>query len=166
MVEHVVLPRHWRFVLLRLCHTAGRHGASEESAFERLPAVPPRVTERLHEIVREQMLPAARAGETDRFGEAVFEYGVLAGECFATQQSGAFADSRVAELVRRIRGMGIRGVGQSSWGPTVFALAGATDEAERIVTKLRETYARDELDAIVTSPSQWGAHVNFDVESG
>jgi beta-ribofuranosylaminobenzene 5'-phosphate synthase len=42
----------------------------------------------------------------------------------------------VAALVDAVRGRGVRGVGQSSWGPSVFAVVGSADEAARLVTAL------------------------------
>ena len=50
---------------------------------------------------KEQILPAARAGDLDAFGEAVYEYGRLAGECFAAVQGGPYASPEIAELRRR-----------------------------------------------------------------
>jgi predicted sugar kinase len=44
---------------------------------------------------------------------------------FAAAQGGTYSSMRVAELVGFIRRQGVAGVGQSSWGPGVFAV---TDE--------------------------------------
>ena len=46
------------------------------------------------------------------------------------------------ELVAWLRGRGVRGVGQSSWGPTIFALARDPDQAARIGGRRRSAFCR------------------------
>ena len=48
-------------------------------------------------------------------------------------QGGIYSCPATAELVQWLRGRGVRGVGQSSWGPTVFAMAGDADEATALI---------------------------------
>ena len=87
-----------------------------------LPPVPERVTRELWRITEEEMLPAVERADCDAFGDAVYRFGRLAGECFAAVQGGPFASAEIARLVDAIRDHGVPGVGQSSWGPTVFAV--------------------------------------------
>ncbi len=121
------VPDDWRFVLVRPritaeTSTAGLHGAAERQAFARLPPVPNAVTERLREIALKRLAPAVERADCAAFGDAVYEYGVVAGNCFAPVQGGPFNGPVLAELVARMRALGARGVGQSSWGPTLFAV--------------------------------------------
>ena len=44
------------------------------------------------------------------------------GESFAAVQGGCYVDPQMAALVEWARAAGIRGVGQSSWGPTIWML--------------------------------------------
>ena len=119
----------------------GLSGDAEQHAFENLPPVPATVTERLQSLVIERMLPAARAADVDAFGDAIFEYGRLAGECFAPIQGGPYASPEVADCVAALRQLGAHGVGQSSWGHTVFAIVGDEDAAIDIVIRMR-AYSR------------------------
>jgi predicted sugar kinase len=128
--RHLALPEEWRFVLVRDVTAVGLFGNAESNAFSRLPPVPDAVTENLWRIVREEMLPAVETANSQRFGESVFRYGRLAGRCFANVQGSPFASSAIMELVNSIREFGIAGVGQSSWGPTVFAITATQGEAE------------------------------------
>lgn len=130
-------PTSWRFVLVRPDAPHGVAGESERQAFAQLPPVPAERTEQLRTIVTERIWPALDRANCDEFGEALFEYGWLAGECFASIQGGPFHGARLHELVDRLRGWGIRGVGQSSWGPTLYALVPDELAAERLVTRLR-----------------------------
>ena len=46
---------------------------------------------------------------------------------FRLAQAGPFAHARIEQIVKTIREFGVKGVGQSSWGPTVFAFAKAEE---------------------------------------
>ena len=52
----------------------------------------------------------------------MYELNARAGDAFAAAQGGRYAAPAVTALVARLRGLGVKGVGQSSWGPTVFAV--------------------------------------------
>jgi predicted sugar kinase len=71
------------------------------------------------------------------FGDAVHEFNRRAGEPFAAAQGGAYASPAIAELIVELRALGIRGVGQSSWGPTVFAMVPDSDTALSLVLRYR-----------------------------
>ncbi len=105
------------------------------------------------------LLPEAEAARFDKFSESLFRYGRLAGECFATKQGGPFASPRLAGLVETIRGLGVRGVGQSSWGPTLFALLPDEDAANDFVERFRHEPDTNDLDLLVTAPNNTGAQV-------
>ena len=66
------------------------------------------------------------------FGEAVHEFNRQAGIIFASVQQGPYADARAAEVIEYIRAQGIAGAGQSSWGPTVFALVESHEQADSL----------------------------------
>lgn len=131
------LPESWRVVLMRPIDQHGLHGAAESAAFRSLPPVPEGITEELLAEVRSHLLPAAAQGDFAAFSESVYRYGRLAGSCFAQVQGGAYNGPRVAELVERTRRCGVQGVGQSSWGPTVFALLPSAAAAESFVAAIR-----------------------------
>ncbi len=122
LAERMALPETWRFVLLSPPDGEGLAGEDEQVAFARLPAVPREVTQTLIEELETRLVPAARGADFDRFGESLYRYGMAAGRCFAPCQGGPFASPLLAQWVAAIRSQGIRGVAQSSWGPTLFAL--------------------------------------------
>jgi beta-RFAP synthase len=130
LADRADVPADWRFVLFRPRGARGIAGASEAAAFARLPPVPEETTRKLWSIATDQMLPAVRGNDCTAFGEAVYRFGKLAGECFSRVQRGAFTSDEIAELVLSIRQRGVSGVGQSSWGPTVFAITADESEAE------------------------------------
>lgn len=159
LVCRMPLPEEWRFVLLRPTGEQGLAGEHEASAFARLPPVPVAVTRRLWQITHERMLPAVRSANCEQFGDAVYEFGRLAGNCFAAAQGGPFANAGIERLVTTIRHYGVTGVGQSSWGPTVFAIVAGDAQAEELASWLRGNRLCGNLELLIARASNSGAVV-------
>ena len=157
--ERVAIPEDWRFVLVSPSRTPGLSGSAERQAFAELPPVPASVTQKLTEGICEQLLPAAREADFDRFSKALYDYGSLAGRCFEKIQGGAYHGERAERLVRQIRELEIRGVGQSSWGPTVFALCSNDSDALQLRNELLNSGDAAPEEVVITPPSQRGAQV-------
>jgi beta-RFAP synthase len=153
------LPPAWRFVLLQPPDVSGLSGEAEWDAFTRLPPVPPDVTAELLDEVRLRMLPAAAWAQFEAFGESVYRYGRLAGQCFAAVQGGAYRSPRLAEIVDTVRALGVRGVGQSSWGPTLFAVLPNEADARDFTTRLRQRLGDDAVQTVIAPPNNRGAEV-------
>jgi predicted sugar kinase len=90
------------------------------------------------------MLPALVERDLDSFGEAVYEFNRGAGELFRPWQDGVYSHPRVKEIVELLRRVGVRGVGQSSWGPTVFGIVKTTDETQ-MATRVRSAVTNVEV---------------------
>jgi beta-ribofuranosylaminobenzene 5'-phosphate synthase len=159
MATRVELPGGWRFVLMCPRTGEGLSGDAEATTFASLPSVPVTTATALERLAMQELVPAAVAGAFDRFSVALFEYGHRAGSCFAARQFGAYASPRLAALVDRVCTAGVRGVGQSSWGPTLFACLPDLPAAERLVDRFRGHSEADDIDWIVTSPSRHGARI-------
>ena len=158
--QRVEVPAAWRFVLIRPTDRRGVHGEDERRAFLKLPPVPTATTEALWAELSQQMLPALAAADEVGFGESVYRYGVLAGQCFARVQGGPFASPAAKNLVAHIRGLDVRGVGQSSWGPTLFAITRDEDQAEWLVDQLtRGSVAPPECEICRPNNQGWQCRV-------
>jgi beta-RFAP synthase len=153
------VPDNWRFVLLCPPGKLGLAGTSEAAAFAQLPPVPDKVTRELWAIANEQIVPAIEQKDCTRFGEAVYQFGRVAGGCFSAIQGGPYADVETQELVETIRRFGVRGVGQSSWGPTVFAVTAAADEAHRLVDWIRNQPFNRKYEITIARPNNSGAAI-------
>lgn len=131
-------PEAWRIVLLLPRDARGRHGAEETQAFERLDQLksPEAAAERLCRLLLLGMLPALVEQDLKAFGEALFEYNARSGELFASVQGGTYADPRTAAAVATLRQLGVFGVGQSSWGPAVFAITASEEQARELRERL------------------------------
>src|SRR5439155_1400801 len=122
---NVPLPGEWRVVLFTPPGTGRWHGYHERQAFATASGGDPAALQRLAEAA---ILGASR-GDIDAFGDAVHEFNRKAGEPFAAAQGGPYASTEIAALITDVRNRGVKGVGQSSWGPTVFAVAPDSDTA-------------------------------------
>jgi beta-ribofuranosylaminobenzene 5'-phosphate synthase len=152
------LPEAWRFVLVRPRGMTGLAGSEEVQAFAALATVPPHVTENLIAEVRDRLVPAAATGNFAQFAETLYRYGRMAGECFAARQGGPYNGPIITTLVERIRGLGMQGVGQSSWGPTIFVACPSDVYANQFVSQLRS--ATDvTFDIVIARPCNCGTRI-------
>jgi beta-ribofuranosylaminobenzene 5'-phosphate synthase len=161
LVARVELPAAWRFVLLCPAGETGLSGDRERQAFERLPPVPEEVTARLCRLVLAELLPAAATADFDAFSEALARFGRLAGNCFASQQAGSFASPRVAALVERLARFGVRGVAQTSWGPTVAALVLHEAAATELVRWIQADDNGRDIESTIAAPASTGARIEI-----
>jgi predicted sugar kinase len=159
LVAAVPLPAAWRFILVCPRGSEGLSGDSERAAFATLPPVPQRVTDELSRIALLDLIPAARQADFAGFSEALFRFGYAAGECFKRHQSGVYATEQLAGLVADIRAMGVAGVGQSSWGPTLFTLHPTLEAAERFCAEFRRRTDAEQIELTIAAPNQGGARL-------
>lgn len=153
----VEVPADWRVVLLTPRDMQGKAGASEQAAFASLPPVPLTTTALLERLALEEMVPAVERNDFDCFSAAVYEYGHRAGLCFSPVQHGAYATPQTARMVELLRNHGIQGVGQSSWGPTVFAFSPSADKAKELVEWIENDANAANLDIVIAKPQNTGA---------
>jgi len=133
--DRVELPEAWRFVLVRPREMAGVSGDAESHAFRHLPPSDPAITARLIELAEKGILPAASAQDIEAFGGRLTEYNRLAGSFYESIQGGPYLNAEVATLIDRLSQAGASGVGQSSWGPTVFAVMPDAESAMQLVAQ-------------------------------
>ncbi len=135
--QRVALCDEWRFLLARPTEGQGVSGETEARAFAKLPPVDAKITSRLRQLASDEIVPACRAGDFERFAESVSQYGQIAGSCFAPVQGGLFASPEIAKVAKQLTAAGALGVGQSSWGPTLFGMAPTAEIAAEIASTFR-----------------------------
>lgn len=169
LVARQPFPEAWRLVVaLPLQHSSGLHGGDEVEAFARLTGHPAAssATETLCRLVLLGMLPALVERDLDAFGEALYEFNARVGEAFAPVQGGTYASPRVAEVVEFVRGQNVRGVGQSSWGPAVFAVVADAERAEHLAIQMRRRFALPESAVWATPACNHGATLTKKINHG
>ena len=155
----IQMPAAWRILLITPKHPLGLHGKHEVAAFEQLKPAAAETTAALHRIAEQKILPAAREVDFNKFAQSVFEYGHLSGSSFASVQGGPYASPQIAAGIDRLRGLGVQGVGQSSWGPTMFAFCVSQDDAEKLANLLPQYQEFTGAVLLITAPDNQGAIV-------
>jgi beta-ribofuranosylaminobenzene 5'-phosphate synthase len=158
LIARVEFPDTWRVLLVIPSGAAGIHGEKETAAFASLSKkAMPTVTEILCRLVLLGLLPALREQDFLAFSEYLFDFNVRVGETFGSVQGGRYGHPRTAAIISFLRKKGIRGVGQSSWGPTVFALAPDEAEAMKWAGRLKEEFSLDCDEVLITRACNVGA---------
>ena len=117
--------------------TAGVHGTREVEAFRDLPRFPEAQAAEICRIALMQVLPAVALAEPQGFGAGITRIQNLIGDHFAPHQGGRYASARGRAGARRTPPRrACAGYGQSSWGPTGFALVPSEAEARALVASL------------------------------
>lgn len=130
-------PNNWRVLLVQDSTHVGVHGAAELSAFESLK--PAQNT--LKKMMFEHMLPALQRSDLLAFGAYMQDLQAYNGDYFAPAQGGRYASHDVAEVLAWLQANGASCVGQSSWGPTGFAILANQQQAENLQTQAQLAFA-------------------------
>lgn len=160
---HLPFPEDWRFVLIKSEADSGLSGTQEENFFTESTESLIGKRNQLIEIAKSQIVPAVIKKDFDTFSQAVYQFGKTSGSYFSKVQGGPFNGRRITEIITRLREFGFMGVGQSSWGPTVYAVAKSDNEANRISELMSIHLSRQET-MIVTRPSRGGATISVHSE--
>jgi len=158
LVSRVAIPSVWRFLLVRPRDQQGISGETERQAFERLPPVPTEATAAMCREALLGLLPAAIQADPVEFGEALFAFGQHAGACYAELQGGIYS-RELAEIVAELRRQGVTGVGQSSWGPTIFGVVESQQAAEAALARFQLTDTGRSTECHIVQPLNQGATV-------
>lgn len=137
LLARLPIPESWRAVVVVPRGKPGLAGDEEAAAFARLPPPAAREVERVAHLVLMQLLPALAAADLASFGAALAELQRLTGGWFAAAQGGAFAPGETGDWVERLRTWGAVGVGQSSWGPTVYGIVDGPAPARALAGRVR-----------------------------
>lgn len=137
LIARLLFPAQWRCVVAVPKNGSAISGADEEAALAKLPAPPDRDVERVAHLVLMALLPALADGDLATFGRALTAIQTITGRWFAPVQGGAFAPGPSEEILRRMTESGAAGVGQSSWGPTVYGIVAGEGEGVRLADRIR-----------------------------
>lgn len=155
-------PDEWRMVLVTPPHEAGLSGVEEKSAFQQLPGMPEELTNRLCRIVLMELLPGVIDGDFADVSESLYEFGQHVGSYFQPIQGGRFASRQMERLAKILRDRGHRGVGQSSWGPTMFVLEESQEAAGQLVRELKQDPHWSACTFHIAKPLNQGAKITIE----
>ena len=134
IVQRVELPDQWTVVLASPMQPSETvFGTDEQQQFSQLNAASKKQTDALKEVVVDRLIPAAQSGDFPSFAAAVHHYNHQSGMLFSQVQGGAYNGPQVTQTIELLQQYGAQGVGQSSWGPSVFSWFATKREAEEFV---------------------------------
>lgn len=124
-------PEDWCFLILTPDVETGPKEGVEDKFFEDLNSDSDIAGRICSEMVLET-LPALVDGDIERFGGTLTRIDELAGSAFSSTQGGKFKNDVMGLIKSKLLDCGAYGVGQSSWGPTIYALTGGLDRSQDI----------------------------------
>jgi beta-RFAP synthase len=139
LVARVPFPSTWRYVLALPDARPGVSGPAEADAFAAMRMPDERDVERASHLVLNAMVPALIDEDIATFGAALTEVQEINGRWFASAQGGVFAPGASTNIIAVMR-ESAPGVGQSSWGPAVYAVVDGDAAARDLATRVREEF--------------------------
>ncbi|WP_051071807.1 beta-ribofuranosylaminobenzene 5'-phosphate synthase family protein [Azoarcus sp. KH32C] len=162
LLARMAFPQAWRVLLVLDEQRDGLHGAEERVAMERLAPFPRELAAELCHQVLMRVLPGAMESDFEPFAEGVSTLQRLIGDYFAPAQGGSMYTSPAVERVLEwIRPRYCAGIGQSSWGPTGFAILPTAARAAEIIAAARAAGVVDPaLRLVVVAGRNHGAQLD------
>jgi len=138
ILVRMAFPKNWRILLVLDPVAQGVHGSEEIQAFGNLPEFPASQAAHIARLVLMQALPAVAERNLPVFGEAISALQQIVGQHFAPAQGGGiYISQRVAAAMAWLGKRGVSCLGQSSWGPTGFAVVENEGTALQLQAQLR-----------------------------
>lgn len=136
--KRLEIPDAWRVVLFRPRDVVATvSGDVESEKFECSHRDDSEIANHLTSTFESRIAPAVRSSRFDEFASAVEDFNRESGSLFASVQGGPYNGPAISELVAELQASGAVGVGQSSWGPTVFAWFASQAEADAFLASHR-----------------------------
>lgn len=130
-------PDDWRVLIITDSAHIGVHDTAEFQAFKTLKPA----QNSLREMVFNHMLPALQHNDLLAFGAYMQDLQAYNGDYFAPVQGGRYASQDVAQVLSWLKANGAACVGQSSWGPTGFAIFNSAEYAEALQKQAQIAFA-------------------------
>lgn len=157
-------PEAWRILLIFDHSHVGVHGDEERNAFATLQDADLHATQKVNHQILMRALPAIQEGDLSVFGESIALLQAYTGDYFSPVQGGRYASKQVAQVLNYLMDSGVSCVGQSSWGPTGFAVFESDAIAQDYLIKLKATFQGagrgESLSWLICAASNVGASVN------
>lgn len=145
----IEFPESWRMVTIHQPNEISVFGEFEKKAFRELPPTTPQARQQMVTLVKQTLVPALLSSDFDMFSNGLFEFGRASGMMYAPIQDGPYNGRAIDELVKEVSDNEVVGVGQSSWGPCVYAVCKNQSQAEQLVGNLNEWFEQRDLEAII-----------------
>ena len=160
LLEHrLEMPDQWRALVLTVDSDQGASGDFESNMFEMLSQQNNGNRDQLYEVCQTKIIGGLEKSDFALFARGVYELNFRVGQKFSSIQQGPFNGAEVHRCVHALRDMGVTGVGQSSWGPTVFAWLPNEELAARLLSECKENPDIRFRKCWIATPNNCGAGV-------
>ncbi len=165
LLARIPLPEAWRIVIVGDPAHCGLSGIDERQAIASLPPLPQACAADICHQVLMRVLPGAAGAEFEPFAIGICRIQRLLGAHFAPVQGGsAYTSAAVGALVRWMGnargGEAGAAIGQSSWGPTGFAIVPTQASADALLDAAHAAGALDPaLRVSIVCPRNHGATI-------
>lgn len=157
LLARYAFPNEWRILLIFDHSQPGVHGEQEKIAFNQLPVFSENLAAHLCRHVLMQAMPALVEQDLTAFGRSIQELQTHVGDYFAPAQGGRYASKAVGEVLAYLGNAGVSCYGQSSWGPTGFAVLEDSVVAEKHLQDLKLKFADKGLTWMICSARNHGS---------
>ncbi|MEM1634676.1 MAG: GHMP kinase [Thermosphaera sp.] len=149
-------PEEWGFIVV-VPNGVGLTDDEEKRVFSQAFPVPVSLIHEASFHLFVEMIPSLKEKDHVGFAEGLEKFQLTVGKMFSEYQGGVFS-TYSERAVHTLKKLGIRGVGQSSWGPAVYGFLPSIDEVDYIRQRIL-----DQLNArvYVVRPDNKGAVVEY-----
>lgn len=164
LLSRIELPQAWRVIVVLDERLRGLSGAGERDAIARLPPLPQAAAADICHQVLMRVMAGAASDDFAAFAPGLNRVQQLLGDHFAPAQDGsAWTSAAVGRLMRwwGASAGDAAAIGQSSWGPTGFAIVPSADAAQGLIEAARAAGVVDDaLTLRVVTARRRGARVS------
>jgi len=155
ILARLLFPEEWSVILALPRRGEKMFGEGEVRAFRDLPPMEEETSGRICRLLLMKLLPGLIEKNLDAFGQALEEIQTHVGDYFAPVQGGRFACGESRAVAGCFSEAGLVGVGQSSWGPTVYGFCHIS-RRESLLERVR-TQSGPDVEVWATGGNNQGA---------
>lgn len=141
IIKHYDFPEAWRILLVFDDEVQGLSGNPEKHIFDTLPKMHANISAQICRHVLMQILPGLIEKDCQQFGVGISAIQKKIGQHFSNIQAGYYRSAQVADCMKWALTHGATGIGQSSWGPTGFAIYPDLDTAQHALSTARKKWS-------------------------
>ena len=153
-------PREWRFIVA-IPPGMGLDEESERKVFRTSRKIPSELVWRASHSLFIELIPAIMEKNFGKFAKALAELQETVGSMFSDYQGGVFTRYSTS-IVEYMRELGVKGIGQSSWGPTIYGILDNHEKALDVLNKVKNKFP--DINAFITTPRNKGVDIRIVVD--
>ena len=141
IINHYDFPQAWRILLVFDDQGKGLSGDIEKNIFATLAKMHADISAKICRHVLMQILPGLVEQDCQQFGAGISAVQKMMGQYFSNRQGGYYSSPQVAKCMEWALTCGATCIGQSSWGPTGFAIYPDPETAQHALSIARKKWS-------------------------